>query len=144
MNPKLSPPRGRWLVVDDNPEVCELMALLLNGLGMAEVEHHTSSRQAFSRASQCSFDLVVTDRDMPGLDGLEFARRLHIGSPNIKIVLVSAHLDDLTYEDLRRAGICAVLAKPFSLPRLELMIRGLMCEPAPAPGGSTSPEILAA
>jgi CheY-like chemotaxis protein len=76
-----------------------------------------------------ALDLVVTDRDMPGLDGLEFARRLHAISPAAKIVLVTAHNDDLTVAGLRLAGIAAVLPKPFSLLHLESVVRSLASVP---------------
>jgi CheY-like chemotaxis protein len=115
----------RWLVVDDHPQVAELLTVLLGSFGLAEIEKFTSSREAYARAHAGDFDLVVTDRDMPGLDGLELASWLHAESPAVKIILISAHTDDLGAEDLRRAGICAVLPKPFSLQRLESIVRSL-------------------
>lgn len=128
----------RWLIVDDNEQVADLLALLLGSLGLAEVEKHTSARDAYARAQMHVFDLVVTDRDMPGLDGLELARWLHAELPAVKIVLISAHVDDLTDDDLRRAGICAVLPKPFSLHRLEAIVRSLACEPGANAGSLES------
>lgn len=122
----------RWLVVDDNAPLAGFLTLMLSELGLAHVEGFGCPREAAARfsADASAFDLVLTDRDMPGLDGLELARSLHAQSPGTKIVLISAHTDDLADEVLRRAGICAVLAKPFSLARLEALVRSLMCEPA--------------
>jgi CheY-like chemotaxis protein len=141
MNTTLNVTDRRWLVVDDNADVAYLLSLALNSLGLAEVEEFTSSTQASERIAQTNFDLIVTDRDMPGMDGLELARRVRTHSPNAKIVMVSAHLDDLQPEELRRAGICAVLAKPFSVARLESLIRSLVCEPADAVATFRSPSL---
>lgn len=131
MNSIISPAAHRWMVVDDNAELQELMSWMLASLGLAEVEGFECPIEAAARfqARGGNFDLVVTDRDMPGLDGLEFARRIHAQNPRTRTVLVTAHVDDLTPEMFRNAGICAVLPKPFSLARLETLVRTVACAP---------------
>ena len=61
-------------------------------------------------------------------------RRVHPGSGRVYHIEHNppkvADTDDLTGDELRRAGICAVLPKPFSLRRLEGVIRTLACEPS--------------
>jgi CheY-like chemotaxis protein len=127
-----SPARRRWLVVDDEPELSELIALLLAQMNCARVENFTSSPDALAvfSASAAHFDLVVTDRDMPGLDGIELAQRLRTHAPGVKIILVSANTEDISAEDLRRAGVHAVVKKPFTLAQLESIIRATTCEPS--------------
>jgi CheY-like chemotaxis protein len=127
-----SSPLRRWLVVDDEPELSDLIADLLAQMNCACVESFTSSPDALAvfSASAGHFDLVVTDRDMPGLDGMELARRLRAHTPSVKIVLVSANIDDISAEDLQRAGVHAVVKKPFTLARLEAIIRTMACEPS--------------
>jgi len=131
MNSITSPAAHHWMVVDDNAELMELMSWMLAGLGLAEVESFGCPVDAVERfqARVGGFDLVVTDRDMPGIDGLELARRIHAQQPSTRTVLVTAHTDDLTPEMLRAAGICAVLPKPFSLARLETLVRTVACAP---------------
>jgi len=125
-----SSPRRRWLVVDDEPELSGLIADLLTQMNRARVESFTSSPDALAAFSANSenFDLVVTDRDMPGLDGMELARRLRARAPGVKIILVTANLDGVSVEDLQRAGVHAVVKKPFTLARLEAIIRNMTCE----------------
>jgi CheY-like chemotaxis protein len=122
-----SSPRRRWLVVDDEPELSDLIADLLAQMNRAQVERFTSSPEALAAfsASLENFDLVVTDRDMPGIDGMELARRVRSRAPGVKIILVSANLDDISAEDLRRSGVHAVLKKPFTLARFEAIIRNI-------------------
>ena len=127
--------RPRWLIVDDEPALSEIIADTLAALDLASVENFTAPAAALAAfsARAGAFDLVVTDRDMPGCDGLEFARRLHAQAPGVKVVLVSAHTDDLSTAELRRAGIGAVVRKPFNLARLETAVRALACAPDDAP-----------
>jgi CheY-like chemotaxis protein len=130
MNALPTPSSRRWLIVDDNGQIADLLAIALRRLGLAEVERFTSSSEAYARTRRDAFDLVLTDRDMPGLDGLEFARRLRAESPATKVVLVSGHTDDLTSEDLCGAGISAVVAKPFSVEGVQTVVQSLVGSPA--------------
>ena len=116
--------------MDDEPALSEIIADTLAALDLARVENFTAPSAALA-ACAGEIDLVVTDRDMPGMDGLEFARRLHAQAPDAKVILVSAHTDDLSADDLQRAGIGAVVSKPFNLARLETAVRALAGEDAP-------------
>jgi CheY-like chemotaxis protein len=131
--------RRRWLVVDDEPELSALIADVLAPLNPASIESFTSSPEALAAfsANPSHFDLVVTDRDMPGLDGMELASRLCARAPDVKIILVSAHIDDLSVEDLQRAGVHAVIRKPFTLAQLESSIRNMTCEHCSPPWDAT-------
>jgi len=134
-------PRRRWLVVDDEPELSALIADALAQMNRARVECFTSAPDALAAfsARAGNFDLVVTDRDMPGLDGLELARRLRARAPGVKIILVSANIDDIAHHDLERAGVHAVVRKPFPLALLEAIIRNMTCEPAAAHAWDRAP-----
>jgi CheY-like chemotaxis protein len=125
-------PRRRWLVVDDEPELSDLIANVLAPLNPAHIESFTSSPDALAAFSTSPgrFDLVVTDRDMPGIDGMELARRLRARAPGVKIILVSANIDDISVEDLQRAGVHAVVRKPFTLAQLEAIIRNMTRGPS--------------
>ena len=120
--------------MDDEPDLSELIALALGGIATEPVENLTSSSAALSRLAQDpqSYDLLITDRDMPQLDGLELARRVHAAAPRVKVILVSANVDDLTREDLDRAGICGVVQKPFTLQSLTTAARPFIALPTAA------------
>ena len=127
-------PRQRWLVVDDERDLSELIAAVLTGLDLANVQTFTVSADALSAVSSCGeqFDLVITDRDMPGLDGLELARRIHAQAPATKLILLSANTSDLAADALSDAGIGAVVTKPFNLSRLEETVRAMSATCAPS------------
>jgi two-component system response regulator VanR len=126
-------PRQRWLVVDDQADLSELIADVLAGLDLASVENFTASGDALAAITTRAggFDLVVTDRDMPGLNGLDLARKVRSHSPAAKVILVSAGVADLAPATLAAAGVDAVLSKPFNLASLESTVRALAMTPSP-------------
>jgi len=137
--------RPRWMVVDDESDLSELIADVLAGLDCASVENFTSAPDALATFVQRGgFDLVVTDRDMPTLDGLELTRRIRAHAPDVKVILASANTDDLTAGDLQRMGINAVLSKPFSLAKLEATVTAMMNVPVSAESKNNTQDFSAA
>lgn len=61
------------------------------------------------------FDLVITDNNMPGVDGLEPVRRLRKQDFGGKIVALSAHLSDGKMQDYARLAVDGIFHKPFDL-----------------------------
>ncbi|HVG28181.1 MAG TPA: response regulator [Pyrinomonadaceae bacterium] len=106
-------PKPRALVVDDAPDVTEMIALLLQYAGY-EVTTVYSGRQALDAARGDSFDVVVSDIGMPGMNGYELAEQLrrfeqYHATPMIAVTGFSM------YDDRDRAlaaGFNAFLTKP--------------------------------
>lgn len=106
--------RARWMVVDDNESVLELIGALLEALGVAEVERFHSAPEALAafNASPNQFQFVITDLDMPGMSGIELCRRMHEVSPELKVVLASGS-GVANEPGALRCGFCGFLPKPF-------------------------------
>jgi len=64
------------------------------------------------------YQLVITDLNMPGGNGLELAERLHQREPGLPVFLITGYHELLQGIDPARAGICAVLSKPFDMAEL--------------------------
>lgn len=79
------------LVVDDNPTVAETLVAMLEEVG-AEVGPCIDPKDAIAvlREDPGSWDLVITDYDMPGINGAELARRLRRVRPDLPILLLTA------------------------------------------------------
>jgi len=102
------------MVIDDNQGVLELLGDLLEDLRAAEVCRYHSGEEAlkaFNSASQ-DFQFVVTDLEMPGIDGIELCRRLHAVAPRLKILLTTGSQIITEFEAIR-SGFCGLLPKPF-------------------------------
>lgn len=99
------------LVVDDEPSIAELLCELLDSAGYRSVRAG-NARTALAIARRERPALVLTDRNMPEVDGIEFVRRLR-ASPvtnDIPVMLMSS-----TRPDLEAVGDVPFLAKPFDL-----------------------------
>ena len=118
-------PPGRWLVVDDNPALAEVIEVALRELAALRVHRFSSAFEALASVASSPGDveLLITDRDMPGMCGVELSWRIRVCAPRVKIILATANDQEFTKEELRLAGIFGVLPKPFSLATLESIVR---------------------
>lgn len=64
------------LVVDDNPQAVELLCGVLDGFGMRRFKRAVGVDEAKEACADAVFDLILTDAQMPGVDGYEFIRWL--------------------------------------------------------------------
>ena len=106
----------RWMLVDDNEDILRVMSAVLENLTRAEIECYNSppsARAAFIQSPD-SYELVITDFEMPGMDGVELCRRLHAVNPEQKIFLATGS-GFFTDAAARHAGFSALLNKPFPL-----------------------------
>jgi CheY-like chemotaxis protein len=105
----------RVLVVDDAPDVTELLALLMSHAGY-EVAMAFSAPEAFDAARAGHFDAVISDIGMPGMNGYQLAEALRAlpGYESTPLIAVTGftHFEDR--ERARRAGFDDFLHKPIS------------------------------
>jgi CheY-like chemotaxis protein len=105
----------RVLIVDDAPDVTELLALLMSHAGY-EVAMAFSAPEAFDAACAAHFDAVISDIGMPGMNGYQLAEALRAlpGYQSTPLIAVTGftHLEDR--ERARRAGFDEFLHKPIS------------------------------
>lgn len=115
-------PRGRALVVDDNPLIRELIADFLEHVGFrARVAPDGSTALAAFAGDR--FDVLFVDFHMPGMTGVEMAAAVRRTDPLIPIILVTAEAAMLEAEDLSQTGISRVLPKPFTLNDILMCLR---------------------
>ena len=119
-------PSRRILVVDDHIDTGQAMQRLLEGMGY-EVETADSFASALEAARRGTFDLLLTDIQLPDGSGLDLLRELRSrGSPRIKGVTLSGYTEDEEKARSRDAGFIAHLAKPVDFPSLLKMIQDLL------------------
>jgi CheY-like chemotaxis protein len=97
----------RALIVDDTADIRFMVGfqLKMEGLSFEEAE---SGEAALERCAAEEFDLVVLDFRMPGLNGLEVARRLLGDKYAAQIVLYSAYVDENLQAAARELGLPAI------------------------------------
>ena len=114
----------RVMVVDDENEVSEMVAEMLSSLGYRVVSfnHASDAAEAFTTAPD-DFDIVLTDRTMPGMTGEDLARKLRHIRGDIPIVLMTGFKGAAKADGDERALIGRTILKPFSSSTLDGAIR---------------------
>lgn len=100
------------LVVDDNVALAENVADILESEGFEAVPVD-SPANALEAARGRSFDAVVLDVRMPGMDGIELRERLRESQPDATFVFMTAFASDERLEAAKRSGVGGILNKPF-------------------------------
>ncbi len=127
----------RLLVVDDHPANRALIGDQLGALGFdADVAPDGESALALLAAQR--YDLVLTDLNMPRMDGYTLARRLRERMPSMPLIAITAHLEQEGYQQCTLAGFAGVLLKPVLLPALEQAILGALGAAGPTLAASAS------
>jgi CheY-like chemotaxis protein len=123
---ELNENKPRALVVDDAPDVTEMLALFLQHAGYETVMAF-SAQEALVVASEARFDVVVSDIGMPGMNGYELAQTLR-GMPDYTDVPMIAVTGFSAFDDRGRAlqsGFDAHLTKPVNPASLLELIQRL-------------------
>ena len=116
--------REKILVVDDSPVWLRIAGKILTA-GSYQVQTCEDPREALSLLAQNleRIDLVITDLQMPGVDGIELAAELLKINPAVPLVLTSAAMLEMSSEKLRSLGIRNFLPKPWNHGQLFSIIR---------------------
>jgi PAS domain S-box-containing protein len=123
---------GAVLVVDDNPEVAEVSASMLEQLGY-QVQRAGDAAGALAAVDAHAFDLVMTDIVMPGtMDGVALARAVRARRPGLPVLLVTGYS-----EAAAEAGAeFPVMRKPFQLAELSRATARMIAEAKQPPASN--------
>lgn len=116
----------RALVVDDEETVGQIMGDVLQGLGYA-VDHVLDGQEALRMARERSYDAVICDLLMPGVNGMTLFETWQTESPELthRVIFVTGDsLGNETREFMERCG-CPCIYKPFRLGQLADLVTGL-------------------
>jgi two-component system, OmpR family, response regulator len=132
-SPGVAQAEARLLVVEDDPNIRELLSASLRFAGFA-VDAVTTGVEAVTAARDSKPDLVVLDVMLPDLDGFEVIRRLREGGVRLPVVFLTAR--DGTEDKVRglTLGGDDYVTKPFSLEELTARIRAVLRRTAGDPG----------
>jgi len=123
------------LVVEDNANMQKLLGVMLRSLGITNIEHVYSGKEALETLKTFDADIVITDWEMKPMDGLALTRELRLGesSPNpyVSIIMVTGKTEMENVIEARDAGINHLLTKPVSVKALADRITALIDDPVP-------------
>ncbi len=130
---KLSPEHtdARILLAGDSPITQAVTCSMLEHLGFAQIDVVEDGAAAVDRASRESYDLILMDCQMPGIDGYQATRgireREQTGPRRVPIVALSGRVLDVDRKRCLESGMDDCLGKPFQLSGLrDLLERWLV------------------
>jgi CheY-like chemotaxis protein len=115
----------RILVADDNKAIRDIVSGFLKFIGY-EVALAGDGIEALTIFLLNSFDLVLTDLEMPALDGLRLACHIKERSPNTPIILMTGDDRETVLEKVEQETVHSVIFKPFILEDLQMTIQGAL------------------
>jgi len=113
--------KGRVLVVDDDRDLCEVLEARLARRGYA-VAWCTDAGEAFERLASDALDVVVTDLQMSGMNGLDLCARVVANRPDVPVVVITAFGSVDTAIAAIRAGAYDFLVKPVETDALDVAL----------------------
>jgi CheY-like chemotaxis protein len=145
----------RVLVVDDDPVVGLSFDRILTPKGYA-VMSVRSGAEALERLAREDYDVVYTDIRMPGMDGLEVARRIKASRPWLPVLIVTGYGNDENEATAKDIGVAQFLQKPLTPDTIEESAKEALrapsaawaavtipaaAPPAPAPAAAPAPRM---
>lgn len=116
----------RMLMIDDEINVLRALLRSLRQCSLADrlrIETFTDPQQALTRAAEVEFDIVLSDFQMPGMNGIEFLKCFRALQPEaIRLVLSASTEFDTVMRALNEAEIFRYLPKPWQPAELEAVI----------------------
>ena len=117
----------RVLCVDDS-ELNLMVAASALSRAEADVSKALSGDEALQLVSKQSFDCVITDIAMPGMDGEELQKRLAAEFPDLPVIAVTGNVMEADADRFKQSGFMAVIAKPYDSQDLIETVASLTCE----------------
>ena len=119
---------NKILVVDDERDIRNLLSMALSKLGDYRVELAENGEDALQRIGEEEFELVLTDLQMPGMDGLHLVDQIAKSKPEILTVLMTAHGSIDTALEAMKLGASDYITKPLNIEELLVRLRKVLEE----------------
>ena len=122
------------LLVDDEPDILELLELALRKMGL-EVDRAGNVREALAKLTARRYGLCLTDMRMPDGDGLQVVQHIMQSNLDVPVAVITAHGNMENAVTALKAGAFDYLAKPVSLDQLRALVKSALKLPQLGPSG---------
>lgn len=118
------------LVVDDSLTARKHICRVLNNMGITQITTAINGIEALKHLSELSFDLIVTDYNMPEMDGRELVEKIRT-NPELSylpIMMVTSEEGTSQLSAVKQAGVSALCDKPFDIDTVRMLVQSLLNE----------------
>jgi two-component system, NtrC family, response regulator PilR len=122
------------LLVDDEPDILELLELALRKMGL-EVDKAGNVREALAKLAAHRYDLCLTDMRLPDGDGLQVVQHIAQRNLDVPVAVITAHGNMENAVTALKTGAFDYLSKPVSLDQLRALVKSALNLPQAGPSG---------
>jgi two-component system response regulator PilR (NtrC family) len=114
-------PNATVLVVDDEPDLCELLSITLQRMDLSpRTANNVAAAQRLLKSER--FDLCLTDMQLPDGDGLELVKWMQLYTPSVPVAVITAHGNMETAVRALKLGAFDFVSKPLDLAGLRKLV----------------------
>jgi two-component system, chemotaxis family, chemotaxis protein CheY len=114
------------LVVDDSSTMRRIIINTLTRIGYSDVVEAEHGKAGLEKLGQGGVEMIITDWNMPEMDGLEFVGQVRNGNPSIPILMVTTNAAKEDIVAALQAGVNNYVVKPFTPETLKEKIESLL------------------
>ncbi|MBT8365322.1 MAG: response regulator [Deltaproteobacteria bacterium] len=109
------------LLVDDDEWIRDSLSLFfeVEGCNLLTLE---TAEEGIEAVKQQAYDLVISDYKLPGMDGIEFLRRVKEKQPNVFEILITAYANYKIVKEAKKIGVQEFIPKPFTSENVEISL----------------------
>ena len=115
----------RILVVDDEQNIRHVLSMMISFIGF-EVDVAENGDQALHALLKSKFDLVLTDFNMPGMDGFTLAYHIKEISPETPVILVTGEDREQIFKKKEESSVDSILFKPVRLQDVQKILQNML------------------
>ena len=109
------------MVIDDEPIVGKRLKQILEKAGY-RIEVFVDGYSALNDLKKSSYDIIVTDLKMEGVDGMKILEAARGENPDIKVIIITGFAEMETAKEAFKKGVFDFIAKPFKIDELKQVI----------------------
>ena len=117
----MSAEKLKVMVLDDEPIVCKRLQPALEKLGF-EVDTFTQSLEALHEIQETTYDIIITDLKMKGIDGMRFLQEAKKQHPETEVIVITGFATLDTAKESFQHGVFDFIAKPFKLSEIQEVV----------------------
>lgn len=116
--------RPRVMIVEDDESVRHLYSHILKNSGYDVIEA-VDGQEALTKYLEQPCDMVITDMNMPVMNGMDLIEELRRHSPDVSIIMITAYGTSHTHREALKRGSDDYIPKPFEIEDFQARVRGL-------------------
>jgi len=115
------------LLIDDEPMVNDICEMMLKKLGHQVLKAHSGSEGIkIFEVNKNRIELIISDFNMPGMNGQEVVNTIRLMDPGVKVLLSSGGMGDAKEEEILLRGFDGFLIKPYTMNTLSIKIAEIL------------------